>query len=81
LRPDSINFTRFESQPLQEALVASRVATLEQFVPLCPFRLVEANLLEHRDPFVYIYMVFHMSLLISLIRVCACFITAMTKKA
>ena len=59
LRPDLVNLFRFESQPFQEALVTGWVAALEQFVPLFPFRLVQADLLEHRDPFFYVYMVLH----------------------
>jgi len=62
LGPDFINLFRFESQPFQEALVAGWMAALEQFMPLFPFRLVQADLLEHRDPFFYIYMVLHIHL-------------------
>jgi hypothetical protein len=54
-----INLFRFESQPFQEALVAGWVAALEQFMPLFPFRPVQADLFEHRDPFFYVYMVLH----------------------
>ncbi len=59
LSPDLINFVRFESQPFQEALVAGWVAALEQFMPLFPFRLVQADLLKHRDPFFYVDVVLH----------------------
>jgi hypothetical protein len=28
-------------------------------MPLFPFRLVQAGLFEHRDPFFYVYMILH----------------------
>jgi hypothetical protein len=54
-----INLFRFESQPFQEALVAGWVAALEEFMPLFPFRLVQPDFFEHRDPFFYVYMILH----------------------
>jgi hypothetical protein len=57
-----VNLFRFEPQPFQEALMAGRVAALEQPMPLFPFRLAQADLLKHSDPFFYVYMVIHIQL-------------------
>jgi hypothetical protein len=59
LSTDLIDLVGFESQPFQEALVAGWMTALEQFMPLFPLRLVQADFLEHRDPFFYVYVVLH----------------------
>ena len=66
LRPDLIDFCRFESQPFQETLVADRVTALEQLMPLSPFRFIQADFFKHRDPFFNVYMVFHMSVYVAI---------------
>jgi len=59
LCPVTSNVFRADSQPLQESLVCGRVACFEQLVPPFSLRLVQADLLEHGDPFLYVHMVFH----------------------
>jgi hypothetical protein len=61
-----INIFRLESQPFQETLVCGWVAGFEQFVPPLPLRLVQADLLEQGDPLVYVHIVFHMSICITI---------------
>jgi hypothetical protein len=64
LCPNASNFLPVDFQPLQESLVRLRVAGLKDLVPLVHFRLVQADLLEHGDPFSYAYMFFHISLVL-----------------
>jgi len=64
LCPSPINLFRAESQPLQESLVCGRVPGFKEVVPPFSFRLVQADLLEHGHPFVYVHMVFHRSICI-----------------
>ncbi len=43
-----------------EGLMCVRVAGLEELVPPMHLGLVQADLLEHGDPFLYVHMVLHM---------------------
>ncbi len=59
LCPDPINLFPVDSQPFQEPLVRIRMAALKNPVPLVHFRLVQADLLEHGYPFIYVHVLFH----------------------
>lgn len=56
---DAINVFRLEFQPLKESLVACRVPRFKYSVPPFHLRVVQADLLEHRDPFADIHFVLH----------------------
>ena len=63
LCPDLGNVFRFDSQPFQETLVCRWVTCLKHLMPLFHLRVVQANLLEHSNPFVYVHLVLHMPIL------------------
>jgi hypothetical protein len=62
LRPATINVFPAESQPLQEGLVRFGVTALEELMPTVSPAFVQADFLKHGDPFFHSYMVFHISI-------------------